>query len=482
MIPDLVVIGAGSAGITAARNAVSLGATVMLVERDKPGGDCLWTGCVPSKALLAAARAAHAVRTAGRFGVRALDPPKVDFAAVLDYVRGVQREIEPVDSADGLAAAGIKVVTGTARFTGRRELMVDGEAMRFRTALVATGSAPLLPDLPGLDEAPVLTSDTVWEMEKLPSRLVVLGGGAIGCEFGQAFGRLGCDVTVVEVEERLLPTEEPAVSRVLADVLLAEGVRVLTGATPLRWSDGELVIRSSDGVEESLPGDALLVAVGRRPRTDELGLDAAGVHTDPGGHLAVDTRLRTSNRRIYAAGDVTGAPPFTHVAVAHGAVAAHNAVLGPWRTAPTDALPWVVFTDPEVARVGLTVAAARELPGHLKVRRVSAAHVDRAVAEGRSEGFSVLVGDRRGRLVGATVVSPHAGESITELGAVLQRSGRLRDIADLVHPYPTFAEGPWLAATQQRRAELGRPRGRRLVAAARWAYDLWLRVRWPGNR
>ncbi len=472
---DLVVIGAGSAGITAARNAASLGAEVVLVERDRPGGDCLWTGCVPSKALLAAARAAHAVRTAGRFGVRVLDPPKVELAAVLDYVRAVQRQVEPLDSDDALRTAGIELIVGSARFTGRRQLVVDGTTVDFRTALVATGSAPVVPALPGLGAVGVLTSETVWELEKLPGRLVVLGGGAIGCELGQAFGRLGSEVTVVEAADRLLLGEEPAVSRVIAEALRSEGARVLTGATALGWTAGALMIRSAAGVEESVQGDALLVAVGRRPRTDELGLDAAGVHTDTGGYLAVDTRLRTSNRRIYAAGDVTGAPPFTHVAAAHGAVAAHNALLGPWRSAPMDGLPWVVFTDPEVARVGLTVAAAHDQPGRLTVRRVGAAHVDRAVAEDRTEGFSVLVGDSRGRLVGATLVGPHAGESIAEHAAVLERGGRLREIAGVVHPYPTFSEGPWLAATQQRRAELGRPVARSLVRAARRLRGWWLR-------
>ena len=463
---DLVVIGAGSAGITTARTAASLGGRVLLVERDRTGGDCLWTGCVPSKALLAAAAAAHAVRTAGRFGVHAGEPT-VDFAAVLAHVRGAQAHIEPVDSPASLRAAGIEVRLGSARFTSPSTLDVDGQRVRFRAAVVATGSEPVVPPIDGLSGAGVVSSDTVWALDALPGRLVVLGGGPIGCELGQAFARLGSRVSIVESLDRLLTKEEPASSRVVTAALEAEGVDVRTGHTAVRFEGGALVVRDGAGAEHALDADVVLVSVGRRPRTASLGLEAAGVSLGERGHVQVDGKLRTSNPRILAAGDVTGAPPFTHVAGAHGSVAAFNALLGPVRSARTEGLPWVTFTDPEVARVGLTVAEASARFGRAVVRRVPAGHVDRAVADGRTEGFTVLVGDPKERLVGATVVSPHAGETVAELAAVIRRGGSMSGIAGTVHPYPSYGDGVWAAATTQFRTRLRRPLPARAIGLAR---------------
>lgn len=452
---DLVVIGAGSGGITAARTAAGLGARVLLVERDRTGGDCLWTGCVPSKALLAAASAAHSVRTAARFGI-STQQPEIDFSEVMSHVRTAQARIEPVDSPESLRAAGVEVRIAGAEFVSPSTVAVDGEVLRFRAAVVASGSEPVVPPLPGLDGAGVVTSDTVWGLDRLPPRLVVLGGGPIGCELGQGFARLGAHVTIVEALDGLLSKEEPASSRVVTGSLAADGVEIRCGHTAQRFEQGVLHVSDPDGAEHALAADVVLVSVGRRPRSSGLGLDAAGVELGERGHVQVDGKLRTSNPRIFAVGDVTGAPPFTHVAAAHGGVAGYNAVLGPVRPARTEGLPWVTFTDPEVARVGLTVAEARRRHGRPVVRRVPASHVDRAVAEGRTEGFTLLVGDPKGRLVGATVVSPHAGETVAELAGVIRRGGTISGISGTVHPYPTFGDGVWAAAATQLRTRLSR--------------------------
>ncbi len=462
---DLVVIGAGSGGITAARTAAALGARVLLVERDRTGGDCLWTGCVPSKALLAAASAAHSVRTAGRFGVHAGEPD-IDFGAVMAHVRTAQERIEPVDSPDSLRAAGVDVRIAAAEFVSPSTVAVDGEVLRFRSAVIASGSEPAVPPIPGLDGAGVVTSDTVWDLESLPARLVVLGGGPIGCELGQGFARLGAHVTIVEALDGLLSKEEPASSRVVAESMAADGVEIRTGHTALALEQGALRVRDRDGAEHALAADVVLVSVGRRTRISGFGLDAAGVELGEHGHVRVDAKLRTSNPRVFAVGDVTGAPPFTHVAGAHGGVAAYNALLGPVRSARTEGLPWVTFTDPEVARVGLTVAEASRRYGRPVVRRVPAGHVDRAVAEGRTEGFTLLVGDPKGRLVGATVVSPHAGETVAELAAVIRHGGTISGIAGTVHPYPTFGDGVWAAAATQLRTRMARGATGRAVRLA----------------
>lgn len=467
---DLVVVGAGSAGLTAARLAAGLGASVTLVERARPGGDCLWTGCVPSKALLAAAAAAHAVRTAGRFGVRTSEP-EVDFPAVLAHVRAAQAAIEPEDSAEALRRAGVEVVAGAARFTAPSRVEVDGRVLRFRSALVATGSTPVLPPVPGLAGLRVLTSETVWDLDALPERLVVLGGGTIGCELGQGFARLGARVVVVERGNRLLPREEPEASAVVRRALEADGVDVRTERTAVRADGGALVVRDPSGVEVALECDAVLVAAGRRARTDGLDLDAAGVAVDDDGHVRVDDRLRTTNPRVFAAGDVTGAPPFTHVAGLHGSLAAANAVVGPLRAVPTDGIGWVTFTDPEVARVGRTIEEAG--PGAV-VRRVPGRALDRAVADGRTEGFTLLVGDRRGRLVGATVVSPRAGETIAELAGVITAGGPVSGPVGTVHPYPTYGDGVWAASVADYTARLRRPSSRAAIAVARRARRAWL--------
>ncbi|MDN5768660.1 MAG: FAD-dependent oxidoreductase [Humibacillus sp.] len=466
---DLLVIGGGTAGIVGAKTAARFGARVLLVDRDHPGGDCLFTGCVPSKSLLAAASAASNARAASRFGV---DVPvvEVDFRRVMAHVQGAIEHITPTDSAEALEHAGVRVVRGHAELCGRTTAVVDGVVVSFRQALVATGAEPMLPPIPGLSEAQALTSETVWQLRDLPERLAVLGGGSIGCELSQAFARLGSDVVVIEAATALLPREDPDAAAVVTAALEADGVTVRTGGGVVEVSSddgvsGSLVLESG----ERLDYDMLLVAVGRRPRTAGLGLEVAGVSVDERGYVVVDDHLRTTNHRVWAAGDLTGHPQFTHVAGVHASIAATNAVLGLRRSVAAVVVPRVTFTHPEVAAVG----ASSGSPGaEHEVRSWPDDEVDRAVAEGETAGFTKLVTDRRGRIVGATVVGPRAGEALAELTLAVTRGLTTTALAGSTHPYPTYGDGPWNAAIADVQRRLARPLAsaavRTLAATRRW--------------
>jgi len=425
----------------------------------------VWPGCAPSTGGLGAAAAAAGARGAGRFGVH-VEGVRVDFAEVLAHVRAAITAIEPVDSPDSLRAAGVTVLPGSARFTGPRTADVDGTPVRFRQALVATGSAPALPLIPGLGGA--LTSDTVWDLTALPARLVVLGGGTIGCELGQAFARLGSSVTIVEAAGRLLAQEDPDASRLVTEALRRDGVTVLTGAPATEVRDGHVQVH--DG--QRVPADAVLVAVGRRPDTRDLDPGAAGIDLDARGCVVVDAALRTSNPRVWAAGDVTGRPRFTHVAGVHGSTAAANAVLGLRRHAQVAAIPRVTFTAPEVAAVG----AGEPGPGG-RTRTVEHRDLDRAVTDAAADGFTRLVLDRRGRVVGATVVGPRAGETLAELTLAVRTGMRAQALAGATHPYPTYGDGPWNAAVADVRARLAAPAARRATGALAAVRRRWLDLR-----
>ncbi len=469
---DLVVVGGGTAGIVGAKTAARLGASVVLVERGQPGGDCLWTGCVPSKSLLASAQAAASARYASLLGVDVAGVA-VDFSAVMKHVQGAIAEIAPTDSVEALEDAGVAVRTGEAVFTGPREVSVGGEAIRFRQALLATGASPAVPAIDGLAESAHLTSETVWGLTSLPEKLTVLGGGSIGCELGQAFARLGADVTIVEGAERILPREDPDAAELVFAALLVDGVVIHTGVpvgkvTPAQ--DGRSAsVTLDDGTV--IDHDQLLVAVGRSPRTGSLGLDAAGVEVDERGFVSVNDRLRTTNPRIWAAGDLTGHPQLTHLAGVHGSTAATNAVLGLRRTVSTAAVPRVTFTHPEVAAVGVSTEPR---PGR-DVVYWSHAHVDRAVAEASTGGFTKLVVDGKGTIVGATIVSPRAGESLGELTLAVRQGLKTRDLAGTTHPYPTFNDGPWNAAISDVQDRLTRApyagAVRALAATRRWLLE-----------
>jgi len=473
---DLLVVGGGTAGLVAAHTAALLGARVTLVERGRLGGDCLWTGCVPSKALLAAAHSAAQARSAARFGVH-VDGVRVDTRAVLAHVRSAIATIEPADDAASLQRAGVEVLLGNAVLTGPGRAAVDGRDVPWRRLLLATGSRPAVPDLPGLSDrsqepgAPhLLTSDTVWDLETLPDRVVVLGGGAIGCELGQAMARLGSTVTLVEPLPRLLAREDPDASALVHAALAADGVEVLTGWTATAAGTGAITLRAAgrDGQGRTVPCDAVLVATGRRPRTQGLGLAEGGVEVDDRGYLRVDARLRTTAPHVWAAGDVTGHPAFTHVAGIHASIAASNAVLGLRRTVDLSAVPRVTYTDPEVAAVGAPTWAEEGADDGPAPRTVTRGHdhVDRAIAEGRTEGFARLALGPRGRITGATVVGPRAGETLAELTLAVRTGLRTADLAGTTHPYPTYGDGPWNAALDDVRARLGGAGVRAVTRAA----------------
>jgi pyruvate/2-oxoglutarate dehydrogenase complex dihydrolipoamide dehydrogenase (E3) component len=468
---DLLVVGGGTAGIVGAKTAARLGARVLLVERERTGGDCLWTGCVPSKALLAAAGVAASARTGHRFGITVAEV-SVDFAKVMDHVRATIAYIAPVDSVEALEKASVAVRIAAARFTRPDSAEIDGTPVRFRQALVATGASPAVPPIPGLSDVDYLASDTVWGLSELPAELVVLGGGSVGCELGQAFARLGSRVSVVEGAPRILPREDPLAAAELARALVDDGIELHTGSGVARVepaAPGSGVLHLESG--QQVPFSCLLVSVGRAPRTGDLGLAAAGVQVDDRGFVVVDDLLRTTNPRIWAAGDLTGHPQFTHTASVHANLAVSNAILGVRRKVDLTAIPRVTFTDPEVAAVGLETD---RVPPGLRTLDWSHSHVDRAVAERAFGGFARLVVDKRGHVLGATVVGPRAGETLGELTVAITRGLTTRDLAGVTHAYPTYNDGPWNAAISDVQDQLERPATQRALGALARARTWWV--------
>lgn len=459
---DLVVLGGGTAGLVAAVVAGELGARVALVERAATGGDCLWTGCVPSKALIAAAGLAQRLRRADQVGLEPVEP-RIDFARVMDHVRGAREQIAPHDSPERLRSSGVEVIEAEGAFIAPGVVSAGRRHLAARSFLIATGSRPLLPDIPGLAASSPLTTDTVWDIEDRPDRLLVIGGAATGCELAQAFVRLGSAVTVVEGERTLLPQEEPEAQALVARRLSEEGVDVRLGTRATLVVAGEVHLEADGGgnghgasgaparlAASRVPFDRILVAAGRRPDTECLGLEAVGVEVDPNGAIRVDRRLRTGARGVYAAGDVTGELPFTHVAAYHARIAVANALFGLAQRVDYRAVPWVTFTDPEVARVGLSEADARQRWGRFtQVARYPYAELDRAIVAGETEGFAKLVSDPRGRLVGATVAATSAGEAVGELATRIASRGTIVGLSQAVHAYPTFAEGAVRAAEER---------------------------------
>ena len=444
---DLIVIGGGAAGLGAARGGVAAGARTLLVSAGEIGGECTFTGCVPSKTLIeSAARGAT-------------------FGVAMAAVRHAVAAIAATETPEVLAREGIEVLRGSAVFTSPREVRVDGHGLRARAFVVATGSEPSAPPVPGLAEAGYLTSETVWDLAELPGRLAVLGGGAVGCELAQAFARLGSRVTVVEADPRLLPAADPAASHVIEEVFRAEGISVHTGvaAASVKHDENSMSLTLASG--EEVTANRLLVATGRKPVAGHLGLEAAGVRLDERGYIVTDRHLAAGGE-IYAAGDVTGRMPFPPPRVAMGRLAARNALRRRWSPPgafAASAIPWAVFTDPEVAQVGLTESQAAARKG-ARVAYLPMSEVDRAVTAGRTEGFvKIIAGPRRmlggaggGRVLGATIVAARAGEMIHE-PALAMRTGLFTGrLAQTVHAYPT-----WSLAIQQAAAQFfGRFGGR----------------------
>lgn len=439
---NLVVVGAGTAGLVAAAGAAGLGARVALVERDLMGGDCLNVGCVPSKALLRAARAAAEVKAAGEFGIEGVAGARVDFAKVMDRLRRLRADIAPHDSAERFRALGVDVFLGEGRFAARDRVDVGGRTLRFKRALIATGGRAKAPDLPGLASARPLTNETVFSLTSLPQRLVVIGGGPIGCEMAQAFVRFGSQVTLVQSAPQILDREDPEAAALVGAALQRDGVELLAGAAVQglsRDASGCRVIVKTAAGERTLHADEILVAVGRAPNVEGLGLEAAGVEYGPSG-VSVDDFLRTSNPAIYASGDVCSRFKFTHAADALSRIVLRNALFFGRERASALVIPWCTYTSPELAHVGLTEAAAREQGLAVEVIRVPLESVDRARLDGDTGLLKVVHAAGSDRILGATIVAPDAGNMISELTLAITAGVGLGTIARTIHPYPTQAE------------------------------------------
>jgi pyruvate/2-oxoglutarate dehydrogenase complex dihydrolipoamide dehydrogenase (E3) component len=441
---NLVVIGAGTAGLVTAAGAAGLGARVALVERDRMGGDCLNVGCVPSKALVRAARAWADVRGAGEHGVRVPEGVQVDFAAVMDRMRRLRASIAVADSAARFRDLGVDVFLGEGRFTGRDTVDVGGRTLRFRNAVIATGARAAAPPIPGLAEAGYLTNETVFDLTQLPRRLTVIGAGPIGCELAQAFARFGSLVTLLDTEPRVLPREDPDAATHIHHALAHDGVRLLllnNLKRVERIAGGDRLHVEGAGGSTTLVADAILVAVGRSPNVENLGLEQAGVEYDTRTGVRVDDRLRTTNRRIFAAGDVCSPLKFTHNSDFQARVVIQNALFLGRARASRLVVPWCTYTDPEVAHVGLDEAQARARGIAVRTFAQHLHDVDRAVLDGETDGF-VKVHVRAGTdtIVGATIVARHAGEMLPELTMAITRGIGLGALASVIHTYPTQAE------------------------------------------
>jgi len=432
--PDLIVIGGGSAGLVAAGTAARLGARVVLVEADRLGGDCTWTGCVPSKALIHAATVAHQGWAASWTTVTGIDQP-----AAMVQVRQAIAAVYERETPEALARDGVEVVSGPARFRDRHTVEVGDRTLTGRRIIICTGAAPTAPPVDGLEQAGYLTYRTIFSLERLPASLVVLGGGAVGVELAQSLSRLGSAVTLVEQADRLIPFADPDAGRLLAEVLIAEGIRLHLGAAVDRvHRQGASVVVETG--ERAIQADALLVATGRRAWTEGLGLERAGVRVDRGA-VSVDQRLRTSAAGIFAAGDVTGGLQFTHYAGWQGYSAARNALLPSAVKGIRSGVPWTIFTDPAVGQVGQSLTEARARTCDATEHRIELGRVDRAQVEGTSTGFMKLVSDGHGKLLGASVVSPNAGELINELTLAIELGASIGDLAKAIHVYPTYGSG-----------------------------------------
>lgn len=467
-IYDLVIIGGGSAGLNAADLALQMGLRTALVEKDRIGGDCTWTGCVPSKALLKTAKAAQLLRHADQLGLPARDE-SIDFSLVVKSINQVIQEIYAEESPDALRKKGLDVFIGEAHFKNEKTLSVArlGE-IQGRKFVIASGAKPDLPPIPGLREVPFHTYEDIWSLQKMPEQLLVLGAGSVGVELGQAFQRLGAQVQLFELQSRILPEAASRPAGVISAVLEEEGVEIFTETRiqKIEFDEGTIILHSRN---HSYRGDALLVSVGRSPSLEGLNLSAAAVEYDQQG-ITVDHHMQTSNRNIYAAGDVTGGPQFTHVAGWQAFAAVRNAFLPGRSPGYLETYPWTIFTDPEVARAGFSEAEAQRRFGkqvireELPLRSVDRAHTDRTL-----EGYLEVILLPKGKILGATIVGPRAGEMIAEWNLAISHGLTIEQIAYTLQSYPTYAlANMQLAAKIQARSTLGGLTGKLI----RW----WLKL------
>jgi pyruvate/2-oxoglutarate dehydrogenase complex dihydrolipoamide dehydrogenase (E3) component len=441
---DLVVIGAGSGGLVAARFAAQLGATVALVEKNRIGGDCTWTGCVPSKALLKAAKVAHEVRTASLYGVVA-SAPSVDMAHVREYVRNAIQAVYQFETPEELQSEGIDVIQGTAQFVDATRMQIGDRVVHSKRFLVTTGARPLIPSIAGLNEVPYITYEKIFENQVLPKAMIVVGGGPVGMELAQAYQRLGAQVTVVA--DRILPKEDADVQQLMRSLFEREGLRFVFERAKSARKDASSIVIATEHHE--VRGDLLLIAAGRQSSVNGLGLEKAGVQYSAKG-IAVDDHLRTNVKHIYAAGDVAGGYQFTHYAGWQAFQAVRNALLPGNSSGITDLVPWVTFTDPEVAHVGLTEQqATTEFGSSARIHRWNMDHVDRAICENDTSGFMKIITNEDRTIVGATVVAARAGETIVELIVAMNKKMNIKELAGAIHPYPTYS-----TAVQQLAADM----------------------------
>ena len=465
---DLVVIGGGTGGLVSALGGAGLGARVALIEKHLLGGDCLNSGCVPSKGLLRSGRAAVEVREAPALGVRTT-PPEPDFAQVMERMRRLRARISKNDSAQRLREHGVDVFLGAARLTSRDAIEVAGARLTFKRAIIATGGRAAVPQVPGLVEAGFLTNETVFSLTSLPRRLLIVGAGPIGCELAQAFARLGSQVTLVGI--KLLPREDPDAAALVEAALRRDGVRLELGGNLTRVEGGpggeKSLVYDRDGTKGRASGDEILVAAGRAPNVEGLGLEEGSVAYGKKG-ITVDDHLRTTNSRIYAVGDVASKYQFTHAADALARIALQNALFFGRKRESALVMPWCTYTDPEVAHVGLYEQQARARGIDVQTFTVPLKEIDRAVLDGETEGFARVHVGKKGRILGATLVSRHAGESIGELSLAITAGLSMGDLAGTIHPYPTQAEIWKRAADAWNRGRLT-PRAKSLLRSiVRW--------------
>ena len=459
---NLVVIGAGAGGLVSAYIAAAVKAKVTLVEGHKMGGDCLNFGCVPSKALIRSAKLAKQIRKAEELGLRDATG-KVDFAAVMARVHRVIADIEPHDSVERYTGLGVDVVQGHARITSPWTVEIaraDGgtQTLSTKNIVIAAGARPFVPPIPGLNDVGFLTSDTLWGLTELPPRLVVLGGGPIGCELAQSFARLGSQVTQVEMLPRVMSREDPEVSELVAESLRVDGVQLLTGHAAVRAErEGEvkrLIVKQGE-TERAIEFDVLLCAVGRTPRVEGYGIEELGITLAPRKTVQVNEYLQTNYPNIFAVGDVAGPFQFTHTAAHQAWYAAVNALFGRFKKFKADysVIPWATFTDPEVARVGLSETEAREKGIAVEVTRYGIDDLDRAIADGTAHGFvKVLTVPGKDKILGVTIVGEHAGDLLAEYVLAMKHGLGLNKILGTIHTYPTLAEANKYAAGEWKRA------------------------------
>jgi pyruvate/2-oxoglutarate dehydrogenase complex dihydrolipoamide dehydrogenase (E3) component len=470
LVPDICVIGAGSGGLSVAAAAAAFGVSVVLIERGKMGGDCLNYGCVPSKALLAAAKHMHGLRAAAVFGAKA-PRAKVDFFDVNAHVEDVIAAIAPNDSTERFTGLGVRVISGAARFRDRHTVVVgDDFEIAARRFVIATGSTAAVPPIPGLKDAPYLTNESIFDLTQCPKHLVVIGGGPIGLEMAQAHRRLGAEVTVLEAA-RPLAKDDAECAAVVLDVLESEGVEVRSGVTITRVERARsrirVVLATSGGHEEVIEGSHLLLATGRRANVDTLDLEAAGVAHEARG-VRVDKELRTTNRKVYAIGDVVlGALQFTHVANYHAGLVVRNALFRQPVNADKGVIPWVTYTDPELAQVGLQEDEARARHGAIRVLRSAYHENDRAQAERRTRGHIKIITDKKGRILGTTIVGAQAGELIATWTLAITQGLKVGALLGTVLPYPTLSEVGKRAALTYFTPSLTAPWVRRIISLLR---------------